>query len=158
MTNAMHYCFQATGSDETRRRLLLQNAAFLPMFRGSMGSNLPEVPIDTLDAATGDGADDSVGKIFEKLESDRLGAARRALAYLRAGERPEALMDAARRLIFLKGRDSHDYKFSSAALEDYHNISPAWRDRFLAGSVFYFRGATAKDNALVGRARAALGA
>ena len=34
-------------------------------------------------------------------------------------------MTAVRRLIFLKGRDAHDYKFSSAALEDYYHASPA---------------------------------
>ena len=158
MTNAMHHCFHATTSEETRKRLLLQNAAFLPMFRAGMGNNLADVRIDQLDAerdsdATGDGA---VTDIFSSLEGDRLSAARRTLGYLRAGQSAEPLMDAARRLIFLKGTDSHDYKFSAAAMEDYHNLSPAWRDRFLASSMFYFRGTTAKDNALVARTRAAL--
>ena len=36
-TNALHYAYQASGNDETRRLLLLQNAAFLPMFRAAMG-------------------------------------------------------------------------------------------------------------------------
>ena len=36
-TNAMHYAYQATGDDLTRRLLMLQNAAFLPMFRGALG-------------------------------------------------------------------------------------------------------------------------
>jgi hypothetical protein len=57
----------------------------------------------------------------------------------------------------LKGRDSHDYKFSSAVLEDYAHISSAWRDRFLAASVFHLRGSGGEDNAVVQRARAALG-
>jgi hypothetical protein len=65
-------------------------------------------------------------------------------------------MAAARRLIFLKGRDSHDYKFSSAALEDYHHATPAWRARFLASSVYWLKGSGDKDNDLVKRARAAL--
>jgi hypothetical protein len=156
MTNAMHHCFQATASDETRKRLLLQNAAFLPMFRAGMGKDLAEVRIDRLDAEADVEATDAVADIFSGLEGDRLSSARRTLGYLRAGRSVGPLMDAARRLIFLKGTDSHDYKFSAAALEDYHNLSPAWRDRFLAGSMFYFRGAAAKDNALVGRARAAL--
>ena len=158
MTNAMHYCFHAPASDETRKRLLLQNAAFLPMFRASMGNNLDDVRIDRLEGEWSAASEDSVAGIFDGLEEDRLSAARHALGYLRAGRSADALMDGARRLIFLKGTNSHDYKFSSAALEDYHNVSPAWRDRFLASSMFYFRGARARDNALIGRARAALGA
>ena len=41
--------------------------------------------------------------------------------------RAEPLMNMARRLVFLKGTDAHDYKFSSAVLEDYAHVSPAWR-------------------------------
>ena len=36
--------------------------------------------------------------------------------------------------------------------------TPAWRDRFLAASVFNLRGSGDKDNDLVKRTRAALGA
>ena len=36
-TNALHFAFQASGDDQTRRLLLLQNAAFLPLFREAMG-------------------------------------------------------------------------------------------------------------------------
>ena len=60
-------------------------------------------------------------------------------------------------MIFLKGRDSHDYKFSSAVLEDYELMSPAIRDRFLAASVFYLQGSGEKDNEVVARTRAAIG-
>src|SRR5262245_35900222 len=35
-TNAMHYAYQASGDDLTRRLLMLQNAAFLTLFRGAM--------------------------------------------------------------------------------------------------------------------------
>ena len=67
-------------------------------------------------------------------------------------------MDAARRLVFLKGNDAHDYKFSSAVLEDYDHVSPHWRNRYLAASLFYLPGSGLPDNALVKRTRAALGA
>jgi hypothetical protein len=59
-------------------------------------------------------------------------------------------------LIFLKGNNSHDYKFSSAVLEDYYHVSPAWRNRYLAASVFNLRGSGGPDNELVKRTRAAL--
>ena len=65
-------------------------------------------------------------------------------------------MDAARLLIFFKGNDAHDYKFSSAVLEDYGRLSPAWRDRYLAASAYLLRGAGAKDTSLVKRTQAAL--
>jgi hypothetical protein len=58
--------------------------------------------------------------------------------------------------IFLKGDNAHDYKFSAAVLEDYFNVSPAWRAQFLATSVFNLRGSGDRDNALVARTRAAL--
>ena len=66
-------------------------------------------------------------------------------------------VDAARLLIFLKGTNAHDYKFSSAVLEDYMNVSPQYRGQFLASSVFNLRGSAGKDNQLVERTRAALG-
>jgi hypothetical protein len=67
-------------------------------------------------------------------------------------------MDAARRLIFLKGTNAHDYKFSSAVLEDFAQVSPAWRHRYLASSVFWLRGSGDPDNELFQRTRAALAA
>jgi hypothetical protein len=66
-------------------------------------------------------------------------------------------MTAARRLIFMKGNDSHDYKFSMATLEDYNKISPDCQARFMAASTYYLKGSTAADNKLVQRIRAALG-
>ena len=68
----------------------------------------------------------------------------------------QRFIDAARVLIFLKGYDSHDYKFSSAALEDFYHVSPGWRNRYLASSVFRLRGSGGRDNGLVRRTREAL--
>ena len=87
---------------------------------------------------------------------DRPTAARKTFAYLQNGGSARKLIDAARVLVFLKGTNSHDYKFSSAALEDYFHLSPSWRDRYLAASVFLLKSSTARDNPLVQRSRAAL--
>ena len=98
-----------------------------------------------------------VGDVFATLSKDKTAAARMALGYLKRG--PEAareVVDAGRLLIFLKGNDSHDYKFSSAALEDFYHVSPAWRNRFLATGMFNFRGSGHGDNDLIRRTRAAL--
>jgi hypothetical protein len=84
-------------------------------------------------------------------------AARTALSVLKANSTgAKELIDAGRQLIFLKGTDSHDYKFSSAVMEDYAFINPTWRDRFLAASLYWLKGTGSPDSPLVKRTRAAL--
>jgi len=155
--NAIHFAFQKSGNDESRRLLLLQTAAFLPLFRGS-GDKLKTVHIDQLQPANGErDKQEALEDIFAEVSRDRMSAASKVLAYLKQNPRPQEFVNAARRLVFLKGTNSHDYKFSSAVLEDYQNLSSEWRDRFLAASVFNLRGSGDKDNQLVKRTRAALG-
>src|SRR4029453_3874206 len=52
-TNAMRYAFDAWGNDEARRMLLLQNAAFLPLFRAGMKGrgSLGEQKVEALQPA-----------------------------------------------------------------------------------------------------------
>jgi hypothetical protein len=157
-TNALHYAYQASGDDRTRRLLLLQNAAFLTLFRGAMGSRgkVGEARIDRLEPiATSEGGPGAIEEIFAEASHDRTTAAQKALAYLQGGHDPRVLIDAARRLVFLKGDDAHDYKFSSAVLEDYYNASPAWRERYLASSLLLLPGSADRDNDLVRRTRVA---
>lgn len=153
-TNALHFAFQNSANDETRRLLLLQNAAFLTLFRGD-GNSLKQVKLDELEPAKGD-KQLSLDEIFAEISHDRMSAARKVVSYVKEHPEPTEFINTARRFIFLKGNNSHDYKFSSAVLEDFHHVSPAWRDRFLAASVFNLRGSGEKDNSLVSRARAAL--
>jgi hypothetical protein len=159
-TNALHHAFQASGDDLTRRMLMLQNAAFLTLFRQALGrGKTSEARIDQLEPAgtsttkEGRGA---IEEIFAEASHDKMVAARKALAYLQAGHEPENLIHAARRLVFLKGDDAHDYKFSSAVLEDYFNASPSYRERYLAASMLLLPASGDKDNNLVKRTRAAL--
>ena len=148
-TNALHYAYQSSGDDLTRRVLLLQNAAFLPLFRGALGGRgkVAEARIEQLEpiatAETGPGA---IEEIFAEASRNKRDAARKALAYLQAGHPAEPLINAARRLVFLKGDDAHDYKFSSAVLEDYYNVSPTWRERYLAASLVLLPGSGDRDN------------
>ena len=161
-TNAMHYLFQNSNDDETRKLILLQNAAFLPMFRGAM-HNRGDVGDDKIDDlqpldSLVNGAktsEDRLAEIFANKQDSQASA--RVLAYLENGGDPEQYIQAARRLIFLKGTDSHDYKFSSAAMEDYYHASPSWRSRYLAAAIHRLRGSDEPDNGLVERTRAALG-
>src|SRR5262249_32963180 len=94
--------------------------------------------------------------VFADVGKNRAAGAQKALGYLRAGGDVRSFLDAARLLIFMKGTDSHDYKFSSAVLEDYYHASPDVRDRFLAASTYWLKGTTANDNTLVQRIREAL--
>lgn len=154
-TNAIHYAWHRAQDDGTRRLLLLQNAAFLPLYRGDRPDK--GIHIDTLEPLppTAKG-DESVAEIFADIGKDRLTAARKMLGYLKDNPSPRPIADTARRLVFLKGTNSHDYKFSAAVLEDYERLTPPWRDRLLASSLFYFRGSGEKDNDLVQRTKAAL--
>ncbi|MGI9516893.1 MAG: hypothetical protein ACR2NP_07615 [Pirellulaceae bacterium] len=159
-TNAMAYAFRTTGNDRTRRLLLLQNAAFLPQFRDHIAEigERNENRVDELKSNTvATRGEPALEEIFGEVDGSPYAAAELALNYLdQDGQTPEEFMNAARRLIFIKTQNSHDYKFSSAVMEDYYQISPEWRNRYLASSVHYLRGTAAKDNQLVQRTRAAL--
>ena len=155
-TNAFRFAFDMAADDHTRRMVLLQNAAFLPMFREAMNGR-GEVNDRSILALRDDTEEQSsVDDVFGQIGKDTELAARLAMGHLQGEGNADRLIDEARRYVFLKGTDSHDYKFSSAALEDYYNISPAWRNLYLASSVFKLRGANGKDNGLIGRIREAL--
>lgn len=176
--NALRYAYEASGDDTTRLMMLLQAASFMPLFRDAarVGNGAGEVRVDRFEPAEADGGnakgdeketgnaaaaggagdDAALEAVFADAGRDHLAAARKALAYLDGTGRADRLMHAARRLVFLKGDNAHDYKFSSAVLEDYAHLSPAWRNRFLAAGMFYFPGSGQKENSLVKRTRAAL--
>lgn len=147
-TNAARHSFRHAADDMTRRLLLLQAASFVPLFRGARGK--AGVNIDEM-ASPASPAEGGLDEVFEDISSDRMRAATKLYGWLAAGNDPEAFARAGRRLIFLKGTDSHDYKFSSAVLEDYHLVSPRWRNQFLAGSVFNWRGSQHPDSGLAAR-------
>jgi hypothetical protein len=158
-TNALRYAFDASGNDNTRRMLLLQNAAFLTLFREAMGGRgrVSDEAVDRLEGLSPEAEGEAaIAEIFADVSEDRMRAAQKIFAVLQDGRPAGEIIDAARRLVFLKGDDSHDYKFSSAALEDYYKVSPAWRDRYLAASVFNLHGSGEPDNPLTHRIRSAL--
>ncbi len=155
-TNAIRFLIDTTGNDETRRLLILQNAAFLPLFRQSMAGrgNIGKQTVDELETSSDTTAD--LESIFVNVGRNRHAASSGVFEYLSAGNDAAELITTARRLIFLKGSNSHDYKFSSAILEDYYKISPSFRNQFLAAGSTMLRGSTLPDNDLVARIRAAL--
>nr|WP_253154967.1 hypothetical protein [Stieleria tagensis] len=157
-TNAMQFSYRTAFRQRTRRELLLQNAAFIPSFRDSMKSR-GKVGTNRIDAAFVSADSEStpqVQTIFDTVSKNREQAASEMRSYLDNGGKPETLINTARRLVFLKGNDSHDYKFSSAALEDYYAVSPEFRNAYLASAAHLLPGTGDRDNGLVGRIQAAL--
>jgi hypothetical protein len=130
------------------------------MFRQAMvgRGRLRDDRLDTLEpAAAPASVPQAIEEILAEVSRDRMVAARKTLGLLEANQANALpLMAAARRLIFSKGRDSHDYKFSSAALEDFHHATPTLRNRFLATSMFNLKGSGAGDTDLYQRTQAAL--
>jgi hypothetical protein len=159
-TNALHFAYQNCSDAKNRQLMMLQNAAFLTLFlkamagRGKVGDGkLDALKPEELETKEGE----RVAEVFADVSKDRTRAARKALTLLEIeDDAPREMLVAARRLIFTKGRDSHDYKFSSAVLEDFFHVTPRWRNLFLASGLFWLRGAGEPDNDLSGRARAAL--
>ena len=154
--NSLHYAFRASGRDETRLLMLLQACSWVALFREAVRSRdgLPDAPlIDKLEPATESGV---VETVFHGLKNNRLEAARRVLTLAGNDQSAASFMDVARHLVMTKGNDSHDYKFASAAFEEFAQASPAVRPQLLASSVYYLKGATDSDSPLLDRTRQAL--
>lgn len=159
-TNALHQAYLSSGDDLTRRLLLLQNAAFLPLFRATIrgrDETVADIHLDNFAPAPAGAALPSLDEIFHDVGENPAAAAAKTLRYLQDGGSARRFIDTARVLIFQKGFDAHDYKFSSAVLEDYFHLAPGWRDRYLAASVFRLRGSAERDNPLAARVREAVG-
>lgn len=150
-TNALHYAWENCQDDRTRRFLMLQNASFLTLFRDMSGAG-DGIKINEFEPV----AADSLEAVFAEVSSDKMRAAQQALAWLEGGGNAGDFIATAQRLIFQKGTDSHDYKFSSAVFEDWQHLSPDVRDRFLASSVFWLKGSGDGENPLTARTREAL--
>ncbi|MDA7979718.1 MAG: hypothetical protein MPJ50_13205 [Pirellulales bacterium] len=160
-TNALRFAFDATANDETRRMLMLQNAAFVPMFRDALSGRgaVKDLAIDALESSPLNHETETfAGEIFDTLSQDRMLAARKAMQAISKNLSADELIEAARLLVFFKGSDSHDYKFSSAVLEDFYHVSPRWRPQFMAASVYNLHGSGQRDNRLVRRIQAAFDA
>jgi hypothetical protein len=157
-TNAIHHAFRTASDDSTRQHLLLQNASFLPLFREAARARgkLAERHIDELQPGEAGADDASIPEIFQAMGKNRSDAAQQMFRFLSGGGDPQSVVDHARRLVFLKGNDSHDYKFSSAALEDYRLLSPNWRNRFLAASTYQLRNETEPTRPLAKRIQDAM--
>jgi hypothetical protein len=156
-TNALHYAYRAARDERTRKLILLQNAAFLPMFRQTMRGRgkVGEFAVDRMEPLEARGSA-AIDEIFADVGRRPMTAARKTLAYVRGDGPLDAWIEKARQLVVLKSTGAHDYKFGCAVLEDAAHVSKRWRAHYLASMVFQLQGSGKADNPLVQRTRAAL--
>jgi len=155
-SNALHFAFQHCSDESTRKMLLLQACAFMPSFRGEAVTQDAHRFDQTQALTSASNENDAISDIFNDIKENKQQAASKVFHYLESGHSPKSFVNAARRYLFLKGSNSHDYKFTSAVLEDFYQVSPKWRNHYLAASVFNLRGSTEKTNPLVDRIKAAI--
>jgi hypothetical protein len=158
-TNALHYIYTNSGDDLTRRLALLQAVGWQPLYRGQQKLTDAE-GVDALKPGTDaapSGGDEAVADIFATINDDKQKAGAKAMSYLAHGGSTDLIFDAARRMIFHKGRDSHDYKYGAALWEEFlWSTEPKWRNQMVAAAMSNFPGAKTPDSPLMTRARAAL--
>lgn len=160
-SNALHFIYGASGDDTTRRLALLQAVGWQPLFRGAI-KPADSIAIDGIQPikpeTAGKDKDEAIGEIFEAVNENRGTATAKALGYLESGGNQDVLFAAARRMIFHKGRDSHDYKYGAAAWEECQLAAdPRWHAPLAAAMMFYLPGAKTPDSPLMDRAREAVG-
>jgi hypothetical protein len=158
-TNALHYIFTASGDDLTRRLALLQAVGWQPMYR-ARAKPASANRIDSLkpggDTLTSNGGE-AVAEIFTAINRDRNDAGAKAMTYLARGGSADLIFDMARRMIFHKGRDSHDYKYGAAVWEEFlWSTDSKWRGPMVAAAMFNLPGAKTPDSPLMTRARDAV--
>jgi hypothetical protein len=155
--NALHYLYNASGDDTNRKLALLQAVGWLPAYRDrtKADAGLDLDALEPLDVhAKGD---DAVAEIFETIGTSRDQAARKTLGYLRSGGSPSLLFATQRRMIFHKGRDSHDFKYGAAVWEEAQlTTEPRWQAALAAASMHYTPGSSTPDSPLMKRAKEAV--
>lgn len=151
-TNAIHYLYQHVSSDPLRRWLMLQNAAFLAHFRDAAEGRQRLADRKITDIHAGE-ASPSLPEVFAAVGTRTDGQANQVYAYLRNGGNAQSFLRQARQLVFEKGDDAHDYKYSSALLEDYYPRTPAWRDRILSAGSYLLAGSGNNDTNLPEKVR-----
>ena len=140
--NALHYAYRVCGNEQTQQLMLLQCAAFIPMFRTLENATQPDFSLDALQPLPLESTGvDAIGEIFTDVSAGRrFQAARKCLGYLQTGGDADALIATARHHLIYNAEEPHEYKFSEAVFDSYsHLADSAWRSRFLSAGMAYFR-------------------
>lgn len=155
--NALHFMFHASGDDANRKLALLQAVGWLPLYRSRNKSPKPIVIDDLGEDAPVSTSEEAIGEIFEANSDDHGLAAAKAMGYLAKGGSSKVLFDAAAKMIFHKGTNSHDYKYGAAIWEECALASdPKWRPHLAAAALYNLPGTSRRDSPLMIRAREAI--
>ncbi len=159
-TNALNYAFRESDDPETQQLMLLQCAAFIPMFRARIRGQDRLASLDALDpVAIGTSNTEALEDIFSDERRSKSTTMGKTLSYLEAGGAVQPLIDRVRYYMVDTATNSHDYKFAEAVFEN-HSWTPRspWRDRYLGAGFVYFKGPRARSNSVIREARALLNA
>ncbi|HEX5051414.1 MAG TPA: hypothetical protein VFZ65_06550 [Planctomycetota bacterium] len=168
-SNALHFCFRASGRTESRLLILLQAIGWLGLFHATMaerGLHLVhiteltpgEVPADEVAAAREVLAEPPfTGSLARGGSWTAAAGPAKAFRCAQLFPEAEALCAQARQLIFRKATEEHEYKFPAAIFEDYRLVDARWRPHMLAAAVYFLRNASEPDSPVMQRAREALG-
>jgi hypothetical protein len=142
--------------DDTRKLALLQGATWLTAYRDRVRADLERqsaVKLDELEASAPKSVgSEAIEEILAEAGNDRTSAARKALGYLKTGS-VDDIFAAARRSIFRKGRDSHDYKYGAAIWEEAELLSsPTLRPNVVASMLARIPAASTEDSPLMRKA------
>ena len=155
--HALHYIVGAAADQQTRKMAMLQAASWVALFRDRIGDarKLRLNELEPLDLPAQ--PDEALADIFTTIGKSREEATRKTLQFLNTGGTCEAIFAAARRMILLKGQDSHDYKFGAAAWEEALLAStPRTRTLLTAAMMGHLPPSTAPDSPLMIRSREAV--
>jgi hypothetical protein len=154
--NALHYIYQSSGRDRTRRLAILQGAGWVPLYRQGLAEN-DRVKLDQLEARPTDAGSDGVADIFRTVSENRRAAAAKVAGFLERGGSADEVFAAVRRVIFHKGNDAHQYKYGAAIWEESRLASdPRWQAPLVAAAMAYVPGASSPDNPLMKRVTGAI--
>ena len=145
----------ASGDDNTRKLALLQAAGWIPLYRERQeGQN--RFRIDAIEPATIVPERKDLEQAFATLDTNRQQAAAQVLGYLNAGGSADELFAEARKQIFRKGAESHQYKFGAAIWEESRLASEnRWHAPLAAGIMSYVPAPNAGESDLMRRVRQA---
>lgn len=150
-SNALQFLYRSVQGNDLRQWLLLQNASFIGHFREAASGRGELKPASVFELTAAEKPVVDMKDIFSLLGENRQQASQAILRYVADGQDLSAMLQFAREMIFLKGTDSHDYKYSSAIFEDFRYCSSDWQAKVLAASSHLLTSSRQPDNGLKAR-------
>ncbi len=154
--SALRYAYQTAADPKTRLLALLQGIGWMchfSKFMAGKSQGLKDLKITEIESAKSNGSAGSAAQeILNLVVKDKPAAAAKAMTFANEHENADVFFAAARRLVFRKGTDAHDYKYAVSIIEDFNRVSKRWRPHMLATATYHLRGSTLPDSPVMLRA------